>query len=157
MNSWDHCTSTPHTGRTLMGSVRRIKEGTSAVLLHSGLDEKWWADSMDCYCYLRNIQDLLSDGKTPCERRRQQEKSSRLCGRTGTFGHHQVWLSQWRARAAGSRCFSQESENRWSHHVGCVANVQLSVVLTPVCGERDSLGCGSQRVTVDSFNKGIRK
>ena len=24
---------------------------------------------MECYCYLRNIQDLLSDGKTPCERR----------------------------------------------------------------------------------------
>ena len=39
------------------------KEGTSAVLLQSGLDEKWWADFMECYCYLRNIQDLLSDGK----------------------------------------------------------------------------------------------
>ena len=50
-------------------AVRRAKEGTSAVLLQSGLDEKWWADSMECYCYLRNIQDLLSDGKTPCERR----------------------------------------------------------------------------------------
>ena len=24
---------------------------------------------MECYCYLRNVQDLLSDGKTPCERR----------------------------------------------------------------------------------------
>ena len=24
---------------------------------------------MDCYTYLRNVQDLLSDGKTPCERR----------------------------------------------------------------------------------------
>ena len=24
---------------------------------------------MECYCYLRNIQDLLSDGKTPNERR----------------------------------------------------------------------------------------
>ena len=47
----------------------RVKEGTSAVLLQSGLDKEWWADSMECYCYLRNIQDLLSDGKTPCERR----------------------------------------------------------------------------------------
>ena len=27
------------------------------------------ADSMECYTHLRNIQDLLSDGKTPCERR----------------------------------------------------------------------------------------
>ena len=61
-----------HTARKQMEllkkQVRRIKEGTSAVLLHPGLDEKWWADSMECYCYLRNIQDLLSDGKTPCER-----------------------------------------------------------------------------------------
>ena len=45
--------------------VRRVKEGTSAVLLQSGLDEKWWADSMECFSYLRNIQDLLSDGKRP--------------------------------------------------------------------------------------------
>ena len=47
--------------------VRRVKEGTCAVPLQSGLDEKWSADSMECYCYLRNIEDLLSDGKTPCE------------------------------------------------------------------------------------------
>ena len=46
-------------------AVRRVKEGTSAVLLQSGLDERWWSDSMECYCYLRNDQDLQSDGKTP--------------------------------------------------------------------------------------------
>ena len=39
------------------------------MLLQSGLDENWWADSMECYTYLRNVQDLLSDGKTPYERR----------------------------------------------------------------------------------------
>ena len=48
--------------------MRRVKEGTSAVLLQSGLGNEWWADSMECYCYLRNIQDLLSDEKTPYER-----------------------------------------------------------------------------------------
>ena len=70
--SWDHCTSTPHrseTNGTAERAVRRIQEGTSAVLLQSGLDEKWWADSMECHCCLGNIQDLLSDGKTPYERR----------------------------------------------------------------------------------------
>ena len=46
-----------------------MKEGTSAALLQSGLDENWWANSMECYTYRRNMQDLLSDGKTPCERR----------------------------------------------------------------------------------------
>ena len=39
-------------------AVRRIKEGTSAVLLQSGLDDKRWADSMERYCYLRNVQEL---------------------------------------------------------------------------------------------------
>ena len=65
--SWTHCMSTPHRSETngiAERAVRRVKEGTSAELLQSGLDEKWWADSMECYTYLRNIQDLLSDGKT---------------------------------------------------------------------------------------------
>ena len=49
--------------------MRRVKDGTSAVLLQSGLNESWWADSMECYTYLRNVTELLSDGKTPYERR----------------------------------------------------------------------------------------
>ena len=68
--SWNHCKSTPHRSETngiAERAVRRVKEGTSAVLLQSGLDEKWWADSMECYCFLRNIKDLLSDGKTTYE------------------------------------------------------------------------------------------
>ena len=49
--------------------MRRVKEGTSAVVLQSGLNESWWEDSMECFSYLRNVQDLLCDGKTPYERR----------------------------------------------------------------------------------------
>ena len=70
--SWNHCTSTPHRSETngiAERAVRRVKEGTSAVLLQSGLNESWWADSMECYTYLRNVTDLLSDGRTPYERR----------------------------------------------------------------------------------------
>ena len=70
--SWNHCTSTPHrseTNGTAERALHRVKEGTSAVLLQSLLDQNWWADSMESYTYLRNIQDLLSDGKTPYERR----------------------------------------------------------------------------------------
>ena len=65
--SWNHCTSTPHRSETngvAERAVGRVKEGTSALLLQSSLDEKWWTDSMKCYTYLRNIQDLLSDVKT---------------------------------------------------------------------------------------------
>ena len=70
--SWNHCTSTPHRSETNLiaeRAVRRAKEGASAVLLQSGLGNEWWADSLECHSYLRNIQDLLSDGKTPYERR----------------------------------------------------------------------------------------
>ena len=41
------------------------KEGTSAVLLPSGLDEQLWAASVESCCHLRNVQDLLA----PYERR----------------------------------------------------------------------------------------
>ena len=33
------------------------------------LNETWWADSIECYTYLRNVTDLLSDGMAPHERR----------------------------------------------------------------------------------------
>ena len=70
--SRNHCTSTPH--RSVINgiagrAVRRVKESTSAVLLQSGLNENWWADSMECYTYLRNVTALLSDGKASYERR----------------------------------------------------------------------------------------
>ena len=45
--------------------MRRVIKGTSAVLLQSGLNEKWLADSMQCFSYC----ELLSDGKAPYERR----------------------------------------------------------------------------------------
>ena len=70
--SFNHWTSTPHRSETngiAERAVRRVKESTSAVLLQAGLNESWWADSMECYTYLRNVTDLLSDGKTPYERR----------------------------------------------------------------------------------------
>ena len=61
-----------HRHNTDQKQIKLLKEqcteqqkGTSAELLQSGLEENWWADSMECYTYLRNIQDLLSVGKTP--------------------------------------------------------------------------------------------
>ena len=70
--SWDHCASTPHRSETngiAERAVRRVNEGISVVLLQSGLNENWWADSMECYTYLRNVTYLFSDGKTPYDRR----------------------------------------------------------------------------------------
>ena len=69
--SWIHCSSTRLRAETTgiaERAVRRMKEGTSAVLLQSGL-ETWWADSVECCCHLRNVDDLLAEGKTLHERR----------------------------------------------------------------------------------------
>ena len=66
--TWNRCTWTLHRSETNeIGdiAVRRVKEGTLSVLLQSSLDEKWSVD----FTYLWNIQDLLSDGKTPYGRR----------------------------------------------------------------------------------------
>ena len=42
-------------------AVRRVEEGTSAVLLQSGLDEKWWQISWDAIaiCETFNISCLM--------------------------------------------------------------------------------------------------
>ena len=117
--SWNHCTSTPHRSETngiAERAVRRVKEGTSAGLLQSGLDEKWWADSMEWCTYLRKVSDLLSDGKTPYQRRfgTSQESinlerksyldssSDTHCTR-GEFGRVTYWLQTLR------------SWKRWTH------------------------------------------
>ena len=55
---WTHRTSTPHRSETngiAERAVRRIKEGTSAVSLQSGLDEKWrlilWTATAICQTF----------------------------------------------------------------------------------------------------------
>ena len=66
--TWNHCTSTPHRSETNWIAervVRRVKEGTLAVLLQSGLDEKWWADSMECYTNLRYSGSFCLMGRHP--------------------------------------------------------------------------------------------
>ena len=86
--SRNHCTSTPHRSETngiAERAVRRVKEGTSAVLLQSGLNESWWADSVECYTYLRNVTDLLM-GRRPMKDVLGNHLKDRLC-------HLVHWLS----------------------------------------------------------------
>ena len=75
--SWNHCTSTPHRSETngiAERAVRRVKEGTSAVLLQSGLNENWWADSMECFpiCETFKISYLM-------ERRPMKKRFGKPC------------------------------------------------------------------------------
>ena len=90
---WNHCTSTPHRSEAhgiAERAVRRVKEGTSAVLLQSGLNESWWADYMECYTYLRNVTDLVSDGKTPYERRFGQPFKGPIIPFGSLVEHHPI-------------------------------------------------------------------
>ena len=99
---WNHCTSTPHRSETngiAERAVHRVKEGTFAVLLQSGLDENCCADSMECYSFLRNIQDLLSDGKTPYERRFGKPREAT-----------EIMMLSTESRRNSSGTFSQDSQ-----------------------------------------------
>ena len=66
--SWNHCTSTPHRSETngiAERAVRRVKEGTSAVLLQSGLNESWWADSRNVTPICETSQIYYLMGRRP--------------------------------------------------------------------------------------------
>ena len=70
--SWNHCTSTPHRSETngiAERAVRRVKEGTSAVLLQSGLNESWWAGFMECTPICETSQIYYLMGRRPMKRR----------------------------------------------------------------------------------------
>ena len=63
--SWNHCMSTPHRSQTngiAERSVRRIKKGTSAVLLESGVNEIFWRIQLNAsaVCETFNISCLMS-------------------------------------------------------------------------------------------------
>ena len=45
-------------------TVRRVKEGTVAALVKSGMSEELWNQATECCCHLRNICDTVADGKT---------------------------------------------------------------------------------------------
>ena len=59
--------STPYRSETNgipENAARRLKERTSSSV-QSGLSEKWWGEAMECFCNLRNIQDKLTNKKSP--------------------------------------------------------------------------------------------
>ena len=73
--------------------MRRVTEGTSALLSQSGLNESWWTDSKECYTYLRNVTVLLSDGKKNSTREQHDDLEGRYISwciflGIGFYRHH---------------------------------------------------------------------
>ena len=70
--SWNHCTSTPHRSETNGTAERSAQSERKAPLLYC-CNQVWMKIGgqipWNAHTYLRNVTDLLSDGKTPYERR----------------------------------------------------------------------------------------
>ena len=116
--SWNHRTSTPHRSETngiAERAVRRVKEGTSAVLLQSGLDEKWWADSMECYCFLRNVQDLVG---------RWENSVWKTIWRTIQRANNSFWSNGWKSSDFSAR--SIKTSSIWQESVTWYLSWEIS-------------------------------
>ena len=67
-----HDTSTPYrpeTNGVAERAVRRVLEGSRAVLLQSNLPHDWWSEAATCFCFLRNVSDAVDGKLTPYELR----------------------------------------------------------------------------------------
>ena len=82
-----------------------MKDGTSAVLLQSGLDENWWADSLECYTCLRNVTRLW-DKYVTIGRINQVENTELVGGIADKTADHKV--------------LNEEGESRDSHRYAVV-------------------------------------
>ena len=63
--NWHRERSTLHRSETdgIAEVYDERKKAPSSVSVQSGLHVSWWAETMECYCYVRNVQDLLADGQ----------------------------------------------------------------------------------------------
>eukprot|EP00973_Karenia_brevis_P043051 5961410-Karenia_brevis.AAC.1 len=55
----------PQTNGVAERAGKRLKEGTSTILVQSGLHGPWWAEAQRDFCFMYNVRTVLKSGKTP--------------------------------------------------------------------------------------------
>ena len=125
-------------------AARSEKEGTSAVLLQSALDEKWSADSVECCCYLRNVQDLLADwnnspysfwsnGWTSPDFSTRSIKISSIWQESFTRNHSWIWRVEFGKETSSLRI--SRNWKIWTHQKFILRRINAKEVLISQKGE----------------------
>jgi DNA (cytosine-5)-methyltransferase 1 len=63
----------PQSNGIAENAVKRVKEGTACTLTQSGFCDAWWNLAMYCFCFLKNVVDILWNNKTAYANRFGQE------------------------------------------------------------------------------------
>ena len=58
------CPHVPQTNGIIESAVKKVKEGTSCTLSQSGFVDAHWVEAMNCFCFLKNVVDILQNDKT---------------------------------------------------------------------------------------------
>ena len=69
---YPHDTSTPYRPQTngiAERAGRRVKEGTTCVLVQSGLNYEWWREAQEFFCFTFCVTEVMLSGLTPYQDR----------------------------------------------------------------------------------------
>ena len=167
--SWDHSTSTSYRSETngiAERAVRRIKEGTSAVLLQSGLDEEWWADfpwNATAICDVKGCSEYHSTDRLF---RLERSKNTLFLLKTSRDSINSVQNSC-QAYSLDMRGTWEESGketswsptlrnwNRWTH-LNSLKKDFAKEVLTPMNGEKFIFPIADETVTLSGGDQVLR-
>ena len=151
------------TDRKQMGLLREqcaeLRKGDLRYCFNQVWMKNGGADSMECYCYLRNIQDLLSDGKTPneggseCPLTDQQHRLEQwsnitlflpktcrdcMCLVRKSYQVYSLDMHYTRCGSGKETFWSQTLRNwkRWTHLKSMLKGLNAKEVLTSMGGEK---------------------